>query len=256
MLRKPNVLGTREVLRLATREKKKWLHFTSSVAIFRAHASADEVTSVHERSDIEHLGSSLKQGYALSKWASEMLLEAGRKAGALVNIFRLGYISGSSTTGASSTDDARVLLLKACRAIGAAPMLDRLADMAPVDFVSRALIALARRQAPPGRNLHLFNHLSPTWSQLVDSLSAPERRITAVSYEDWKTGLRARGQGSQDAWLRLFLEECTHDWLTRRVEVACELTNASLAEVDLRWPHVDAALVRKYLEYYADADAI
>jgi myxalamid-type nonribosomal peptide synthetase MxaA len=254
LLRAPNVLGTREVLRLATHRRTKWVHFVSTIAIFRGAPRPDAPACAGEEDDIAPLGRSLQQGYALSKWAAEMLLGAARRRGALVNVFRLGYVSGLSTTGASSTDDARTLFMKACRELGAAPRIDRLMDMAPVDSVARAIIVLARQTAPAG-NLHLVNHRSPTWLGVVEALSTLGPRLCEVSYEDWRKRLDAVRSGP-DAWLRVFREHGTHGWLLSSSDVAGGQTDAKLAEAGFQWPTVDRALVDRYLRYYLSAGAI
>ena len=254
-LRAPNVLGTREILRLATHRRTKWLHFVSTIAIFRGASKTDVLTSAGEEDDITPLGRSLQQGYGLSKWAAEMLLAAARRRGALVNVFRLGYVSGVSTTGASSTDDARTLFMKACRALRAAPRIDQLMDMAPVDSVARAIILLARRQNARAGNFHLFNHRSPTWLAVVDALSTLGPRLCEVSYEDWHKRLDAVGSG-RDAWLRVFREHGTHGWLLSSMGVDCEQTDAKLAAEGFHWPTVDRTIVDRYLRYYLSASAI
>jgi thioester reductase-like protein len=253
LLRAPNVIGTREILRLATRGRPKWLHFVSSIAIFRGAANTEACAG--EAEDITPLGGSLRQGYALSKWAAEMLLGEARRRGALVNVFRLGYVSGVSTTGVSSTDDARTLFMKACRALRIAPRIDRLMDMAPVDSVARAIILLARREGAPAGNFHIFNHRSPSWLAVIEALSDLGPRLSEVSYEDWRHRLDAVASGP-DAWLRVFREDGTHGWLLNSIDIDCEQTDAKLAEGGFHWPTVDRTHVDRYLRYYLSVGAI
>jgi myxalamid-type nonribosomal peptide synthetase MxaA len=255
VLRAPNVLGTREILRLATHRRAKWLHFVSTIAIFRGAPETDVPTRAGEGDDITQLGRSLQQGYALSKWAAEMLLGEARRRGALVNVFRLGYVSGLTATGAASTDDARTLFMKACRELGAAPRIDRLMDMAPVDSVARAIILLARRASAPAGDLHLVNYRSPTWLGVVEALSTLGPRLDEVAYDDWRKKLDAVKSGP-DAWLRVFREHGTHGWLLRSIDVDCGQTDARLAEAGFHWPTVDRAVVDRYLRYYLSAKAI
>jgi thioester reductase-like protein len=255
LLRAPNVLGTQAILRLATQRKTKWIHFVSTVAIFRSAPGAGAPARAVEDDDITPLGRSLRQGYALSKWAAEMALAAARCRGALVNVFRLGYVSGVSTTGVSSTDDARTLFMKACRELGAAPRVDRLVDMAPVDAAARAITLLARRPNAPAGNFHLFNQHSPAWPAVVEALSCLGPALDEVSYEDWRQKLDAVRAGPGD-WLRVFREEGTHGWLRSGVDVDCARTDTELAEEGFRWPTVDRALVDRYLRYYLGAKAI
>lgn len=255
VLRAPNVLGTREILRLATHRRAKWLHFVSTIAIFRGAAEPDVPTRTGEADDITQLGRSLHQGYALSKWAAEMLLGAARRRGALVNVFRLGYVSGLTTTGAASTDDARTLFMKACRELRAAPRIDRLMDMAPVDAVARAIILLAGRASAPAGDFHLVNHRSPTWLGVVEALSTLGPRLAEVAYAEWRDRLDAVGSGP-DAWLRVFREPGTHGWLVNSCDIDCRQTDARLAEAGFHWPTVDRALVDRYLGYYLSASAI
>ena len=131
--------GTEEVLRLASRNRAKPLHFVSTTAIF-GDEDADRV--VREGEEPLRVGA-LATGYARSKWVAERLVVAARSRGLPVMIARPGNIAGHSETSARNGVDALGAFMGACLGLGLAPELDMAFDFAPVDYVSRALVCLS-----------------------------------------------------------------------------------------------------------------
>ena len=70
-LKAANVLGTQEVLRLASQIKVKPVHFISTTTIFSEVSSESEMIS--ENTISEH-PEGLHTGYSQSKWVAEQLI--------------------------------------------------------------------------------------------------------------------------------------------------------------------------------------
>ncbi|HVK68392.1 MAG TPA: amino acid adenylation domain-containing SDR family oxidoreductase, partial [Polyangium sp.] len=100
-LRGANVLGTREILRLACAIRQKPLHYLSSIGVVGHVGSLKSVGVVYETDALTEGAPYLEtdMGYSQSKWVAEQLVFAARSRGLAVNIYRPGFIMGDTTTG-------------------------------------------------------------------------------------------------------------------------------------------------------------
>ena len=135
-LKAPNVLGTEQVLQLASQSRVKPVHYVSSLAVFPLVNPGEEMV-VTETDDLDH-GGVLFGGYEQSKWVAERLVMLARDRGLPVVIYRPGLITGHSRSGVGNTDNLISAILKRCIQLGRAPDMDTFLDMTPVDFVSHA----------------------------------------------------------------------------------------------------------------------
>ena len=139
-----NVIGTQEVLRLASLIKVKPVHFVSTLSVFPAQSDS-EVQVFREKDYLEH-GEILESGYAQSKWVAEKLVAIALSRGLPVSIHRLGRITGNSKTGVWNTNDFMCRMIKCCIQLGSVPKIDGLVDMTPVDYVSQAIVYLSQQK--------------------------------------------------------------------------------------------------------------
>lgn len=185
-LKGPNVLGTREVLRLASHGRPKPVHYTSTVAAYY-YAQGLKRAEVSEDQELE-LGSEVRMGYGCSKWLGELLVKEAGRRGLPFAIYRAGYVIGDSTTGACSVDDLICRLIKASVLLGKVPEVPLQIDYAPVDFVAGAIVEMAKRGAS-GRAYHLVNPKPSPWSALGEALHAEGYALQPVSLEAWVEAL-------------------------------------------------------------------
>ena len=183
-LRAANVLGTEEVLRLAASEKTKPVHHISSLSVF-GHCAHP----VSEDTPLEAAGN-LSDGYSQSKWVAEQLVLQTRQVGIPVAVYRPGRLTGHSGNGASNVNDLLGRLVQACVHVGAAPDLDLLVDMVPVDFASAALVSLSRRPESLGKTFHLGHPRPIAWHDLVTALESFGYRMRRLPYEAWAAAVR------------------------------------------------------------------
>ena len=155
-LKQSNVLGTQEVLRLATtngyiKTKVKPVHYISTNGIFpvdsKAYHENDTPEPVHlkEDVDLDKFTPFLSEGYAMTKWVAERMVTVAESRGLPVSILRPGNMAGSSLTGISNPDDLNYLLIQGILDAGCAPLLDTTyaLDLTPVDFAAKAVTQLA-----------------------------------------------------------------------------------------------------------------
>jgi amino acid adenylation domain-containing protein/thioester reductase-like protein len=153
-LRAPNVLGTREVLRLASTTKVKAVHYVSTVDVLlgahmeRPFAETDEVLRRPRE---------VPDGYARSKWVAEKMLAHAQARGIPTCVFRPGLVMGHTRTGATQTNDYLLIGLKGYLDLGVLPEPGILIDFVTVDFVAQAIVHLSRQAQSIGRYFHIWN---------------------------------------------------------------------------------------------------
>jgi len=182
-LRAANVLGTHELLRLANLGAPARVHFVSTTAVFESsgYLAAEVIEDDAPLAAAERVYG----GYAQSKWVAEAMLEEARSRGLPVNIYRPGSISGDSTSGHQAWGQTFGSLLRGILAQGAAPEIDVVMTLTPVDFISRAIVHLSRSRWADDRSLNLVNPQGVTMAALVDRARALGHPLDLLPYAEW-----------------------------------------------------------------------
>ncbi|MCC5626532.1 thioester reductase domain-containing protein, partial [Nostoc sp. CHAB 5715] len=140
-LKGANVLGTQEVLRLASCTKLKPVHFISTISVFAANSNTKKLR-VDEQDSLDDYLMPVG-GYAQSKWVAEKLVIEAIKRGIPINIYRFGAISGHSQTGVFNQNDFLYKSLLGYVQMGSMPDGTMPLEILPVDYVSRAIVELS-----------------------------------------------------------------------------------------------------------------
>ncbi|MFU2337632.1 amino acid adenylation domain-containing protein [Streptomyces albidoflavus] len=153
-LRKPNVGGTQELLRLAcTTRLKAFHHISTADVVLAAHMARplmEDATALARPNDDPG-------GYTGSKWVAEKIVDIARERGIPVSIFRPGLILGHTATGATQPEDYLVVSFRGFAAMGIVPDYPRILDAVPVDYVADATVHISLRPDAIGDFYHLFN---------------------------------------------------------------------------------------------------
>jgi thioester reductase-like protein len=182
-----------------------------------------------------------------AKWVAEELVVQAKERGLDVSIYRPGTISGHSHSGAFNPDDFVCALIKGCVQLGLAPRVDTLINLAPVDYVSRALVKIALGRA--SGTYHLVGAQSVAWGEVVDWVRRLGYPLEELPYPEWRAVLAERAVPTKNALaplLSLFLAHDNTDWLHLP---HYDDANAR-REAGISCPPVDAALVRRYVERF------
>ena len=176
-----NVGGTREALRLACRDVAKPVHFVSSNGIFAPGTGLCE-----EDTDLDSLADAREDGYGQSKWVAEKLVWQAAERGLPVSVYRPGNISGHSGSGASNPRDLTGAIVAGSLRTGLAPEVEgwRM-EMSPVDFVVRAILAIADRPDAWGRAFHLADPAPPQADEVFSWLEDAGYDLDRILYADW-----------------------------------------------------------------------
>lgn len=258
-LKATNVLGTQEVLRLATQVKLKPVHYISTLAIFESDAYAGKL-GIRESDSIEH-HQGLNDGYAQSKWVAENLIKIARSRGIPISIYRPGMITGHSKTGVANSNDIMSRLLKSFILLKNAPQMDWLMDLTPVDYISSAIVYVSRQKESLGKIFHLVNSNPLHLSSLIDEINSLGYSIGQISYQDWQKEIievvKHLADNSLSPLLPFVVEKIPGKELTyletssmASQSFDCQNTLNILAGTSIICPPVNTQLLDVYFSYF------
>jgi fengycin family lipopeptide synthetase B len=249
-LKPANVTGTREILRLACTGAAKPVHYVSTLSVF--DDGTEPGAGGWGENDLPGLKTRLTMGYAQSKLVAEHLTRIAHQRGLPVTVYRLGTVTGHSSTGAWNTGDFHCRFLKACLDLGIFPMNKVSFVLTPVDFVSRAVVALSALDSSPGRSYHIFNPQPTPVADLIAWLGRYGYRIEQAPPSEWLRAFSALLTRSPEHALQAmagmvesFVEHHHGEWIPYR----CAETAAALREAGIAPPAVDEGVFGKSLDY-------
>ncbi|MBE9170808.1 thioester reductase domain-containing protein [Pleurocapsales cyanobacterium LEGE 06147] len=195
-LKATNVLGTQEILRLASYLKVKPVHYISTLSVLssKAHAEVKEMRELHSFNHHQVPSG----GYAQTKWVAEKLVTIAHERGLPACIYRLGRVSGHSQTGVCNTNDRLYRMIKGFIQLKCAPDLDAIVDMTPVDYVSKSIIHLSRRKQSLDKIFHLSNPHPIHSSQFFKWICEFGYPLEPISYEQLQAKLVSSSELSPD----------------------------------------------------------
>jgi thioester reductase-like protein len=243
-----NVLGTQEVLRLASLTKTKPVHFVSTIAVFFV-----EQASCLLETEIPDL-SALQGGYKQSKAAAENLVMQAKERGLPVCIYRPSRIAGDSKTGINgNTTDFFWSLLKGCLQLGKIPALETGINLVPVDYISQAIVSLSRREQSFGKAFNLLNPQPLSWEKLFEEISALGYPVERVSYDELLREVEQYvAKNPEDelySSLLLFLSD-PGTLKAKKPRFDTSNTKEGLAKVAIACPPADKKLLTTYISYF------
>ncbi len=259
-LRPTNVDGTIELARLAALGGGVAIHHVSSLGVYPLGLSGrgafDEDEAVRE-------GERLRVPYFQSKWAAERALEHARARGIPVSVYRPGFITGDSRTGAELATEGQLFaaFIAGVVRLGSVPAVDKVLDVVPVDFVAAAIAALALRDDPADRRFNLQNPQPLQQSALYALLRERGYPLAPLAYTRWRDQiLRLPREDPESPLARfaLYYRTVTPQVMRRleammatRLPIDDRQTRADLERLGIVCPPFDARLVGTYLAAYA-----
>lgn len=255
-----NVQGTHEILKLASTNKLKPVHYISTISVF---SPADFSAAKDRLLETRTPDGQLAGGYAQSKWVAEQLVLKARDRGLLTSIYRPALVSGHSRTGVLNTGDFLCREIKGMVQLGLLPPLGAMQEnLVPVDYVSQAVVHISQQKNALCKNFHLLN---PAWHYIVDiyrwlhSIGYP---LTGVSYTEWRNSLIRSKENALQPLLPLFPEPTgeeppaeklvsTEAPFAKTEEGPLDAQNLldGLAGTDIVCPH-PRELIKRYYSYF------
>ncbi|MDO9107146.1 MAG: amino acid adenylation domain-containing protein [Methylovulum sp.] len=256
-LKAANVLGTQEVLRLACTEKAKIIHYVSTLSVF-SEQQARHPQGFQEQ-DEPLLTAQLANGYAQSKWVAEKLVKTASDRGFQVSIYRPATVAGDSLKGVWNVDDFYCRLLKGCIQLGFAPEGDSRMDMAPVDYMARAIVALSLQPSAMGAVFHLNHPSPPSTRRLLDWFMAHGYPLEVLPWQTWLEKLHEKSGHITDFALTPLLSlfptasaeaENTDSDSDAGISYDCTATQNQLNDLGIDCPPIDQTLLACYHAYF------
>jgi amino acid adenylation domain-containing protein/thioester reductase-like protein len=186
-LRAANVMGTRELIRLAGLYRGIPIHYVSTTTVLAGFGAMGvrEVTEDTPLAYAEHLG----MGYIETKFVAEELLRNAARAGLPVAIYRPLDIVGDHRTGAWNTTTEMCALIRFITDSGVAPDIDLPLDFVPADICAAAIRYISGTVEAAGRTYHLASPEYALLGSLVDRLRRRGYAVTTVPYREWVDAL-------------------------------------------------------------------
>jgi thioester reductase-like protein len=249
-----NVGGTREVLRLAATGPLKIVHHVSTVGVLMSGAHLEDASVAGEDAPLARSGR-LANGYAQSKWVADALVALARERGIPCVTYRLGLVTGDSTTGRyDQLDEFLPRMLKGGIQLGRLPRLAGDALFVPVDYVARAIVAAARDPGATNHTIHL-NHPRPmSVVGVIGWIADRGYAVQAVPFAQWHRELIEAivERGQRDNALAIYLEYVLGLQEHQATAPCMSYANARRLLAAVPCVDLDVALAR-YFDYFVEA---
>jgi amino acid adenylation domain-containing protein/thioester reductase-like protein/non-ribosomal peptide synthase protein (TIGR01720 family) len=250
VLKPANVLGTQEIIRLASEIKVKTLHFISTTSVLSA-SSPNETGLILESDPLEQY-QMLDNGYIQSKWVAEKLVMQARDLGLPVAIYRASRITGNTQTGISNTDDLFCRLVKGCLEMRIVPDINMEDNLTPVDYLSKMIVHLSGQKESLGKAFHLVNPESTKIKDLFHLIRSLGYPVQMIPVEQWHSEISLESQISDPDNLRFLSHIIPKNEVNKSHESQIDYENTinGLGNTNLMYPALDQKLLKTYISYF------
>ncbi|WP_274643352.1 non-ribosomal peptide synthetase [Pseudomonas serbica] len=249
-----NVEPIFECLRLCEGRSKKIFNFVSTLS---ASSTMTADGRVLEQPAAQTPPIYIKNGYNLSKWVGERILERARERGVLVNLYRPGNISFNSLTGVCQPHKNRLMLmLKGSIQLGQVPEFALNFDLMPVDFLARFIAFHASRYERDKAVFNLHNPEPLDWGTYVTSFREAGREFSLVSVADWQRQLgRVDSDNALFGVLGFYLNGFEED-IGDISMISHANARAGVRQMGAHYPEKSPALLRRGCDYLKEINFI
>ncbi len=255
-LKKTNIKGTYEIIRLATHLKVKPIHYVSTLAVAFNNDKPEESISEEKRLKANEV---LSNGYVQNKWVEEEMLWSAHKKGLPISIYRPGRIGGFSKNGIGNENDAFWQLVFAMLTIQAMPYFkaeDNLFfDLVPVDYVADAIVQISKNDDSfNGKTFNLFHKVE--FARIVEILKNMGYKLEGMDYKDWKDKLkRAVYENENHKQLHkafLLCDSLEGMFRFSSMEYCTDNIEAKAAENIIKPPMIENMILIKYIRHFIE----
>ncbi|MDI3275786.1 non-ribosomal peptide synthetase [Pseudomonas sp. AL03] len=253
-LARDNVEPIFECLRLCEGRSKKIFNFVSTLSASSTIAADGRVLELPAAQTPPIY---IKNGYNLSKWVGERILERARERGVRVNLYRPGNISFNSLTGVCQPHKNRLMLmLKGSIQLGQVPEFALNFDLMPVDFLARFIAFHASRYSPEKAVFNLHNPEPLSWDSYVASFREAGREFSMVSIADWQQQLgRVDSDNALFGVLGFYLNGFEED-IGDISMIGHANAQAGVRQMGAHYPEKSPALLRRGCDYLKEINFI
>lgn len=242
-----NVEPIFKLLRLCEGRSKKVFNFVSTLS---ASSTVDDEGRVLELPAAPTPPIYIRNGYNLSKWVGERILERARERGVWVNLYRPGNISFNSLSGVCQPHKNRLMLmLKGSIQLGQVPAFALNFDLMPVDFLARFIAFHASRYSSERAVFNLHNPEPLSWDAYVASFRETGSEFSLVSVADWQQQLgRVDADNALFGVLGFYLNGFEED-IGDISLIGHANAEAGVQQMGAQYPEKSPALLRRGCDY-------
>jgi amino acid adenylation domain-containing protein/thioester reductase-like protein len=253
-LARDNVEPIFECLKLCEGRSKKVFNFVSTLSASSTIAADGRVLELPAAQTPPIY---IKNGYNLSKWVGERILERARERGVWVNLYRPGNISFNSLTGVCQPHKNRLMLmLKGSIQLGQVPEFALNFDLMPVDFLARFIAFHASRYQPEKAVFNLHNPEPLSWDDYVASFREAGREFSMVSVAHWQQLLgRVDSDNALFGVLGFYLNGFEED-IGDISMIGHANAQAGVQQMGAHYPEKTPALLRRGCDYLKEINFI
>lgn len=249
-LRESNVLGTLEIIKLASVNKVP-LHYVSTLSAVLNFTDSRGMIKEELIQNIDNV--MIQDGYSQTKLVSELLLSKAASFGLPIYIYRPAWILGQENTGiVEANNNHLLLLLKGCIQMNAAPDWNIELNIVPVDFVSKLIATVGCSKNNLSGIFNLGNDSYIKWIDLIEILTYHFPNLQVVSEKEWRAKLYTLDEGNAMFELLPIYLHSSQDWVVNLGKI-CHLThkntNTAISKLGSSYPKVDRVLIDKYIHY-------
>lgn len=253
-----NVGGTRNIIEFALKTKTKYLchistHTINGDKVFDPNVKFKE-TDLDIGQGFEHMT------YQKTKFISEQMVREAKKRGLNWNIMRPGQIFGESTTGRYPLRESNVSglfynILKTVIDTGLAMHSDAHFDVVPVDFVSKATLALGLSPKKLFETYHLVNPDAKSYTEVIEVIKKLGFKIDVISEDEYEKRLKnnevtyidgSEYKSGTTSAFKWWFRRGIHFYRSGMTD--CSYTTNVLRDYGILCPPVDEKLLGTYVE--------
>ncbi|PYH40877.1 non-ribosomal peptide synthetase [Aspergillus saccharolyticus JOP 1030-1] len=258
-----NVLGTKNVLELATRGRRMPFHYMSTLDVW---GPVGLIFGTRELFEDESLHPHIRSlpfdiGYAPSQWVAEEIVRRARARGLPVAIYRPGFVMGDTQHGAANPDDFVSRLFMGSIRLGAFPHLpNQRMEFVTADYVCDTTLHIAAKKRNLGRSYCIVPpspEISVDMEEAYHVLRDAGYPLRLLPYWDWVRALQEMDDPTNPLNPLLpMLQEPVISGLSRfqtsrqTPRYDCSNTLAAIKDApQIQYVPLNAELVRKSLEF-------
>ena len=244
LLKNANVLGTEEVLRMASLAKIKPVHYVSTISVF-SNSQSDR--PILESATVNH--PHLFGGYVQTKWVGEQLVWEAANRGLPVKVYRPSRIGGSSKTGVYNFDDLLSRFIKGCIRLKHFPTWEGFEEnLIPVDYASKAILFLSQKEDSFGKAFNVINPESVPLKDIFNWVSSLGYDLEEIDYNHWRAELIEAPDNPLYPYLAKFPESLSGT--KEKIEYDRSNVVEGLKGSSIELPEVNRDLLKTYLSYF------
>ncbi|WP_100551373.1 thioester reductase domain-containing protein [Caedibacter taeniospiralis] len=240
-----NVGSTTAIIELASQIKLKRIHFIST-----KYAAVNCVSTIAKEGmpTIAPIHPDISFGYTTTKWTAEWLLWKAQENGIPVDIYRLGQITGQSTSGKSNYEKNNLThFILGCIDMGYAPDLQAQHEMIPVDQAAKSIISLSLLTYQKANGWNLVNNLQITHGDIFTIINELGYSIKKLPPIIWREKLQKIDQSNP---LFPLISYYNNDETMPFITTENHKTMVALKKLGINITEDYHALFKRYLHYW------